>query len=457
MRITLEDIFNISGAVIYYPDLYKSVTSVSIDTRTIKKNSLFVAIKGKNFDGHDYVNEAVKKGAIAVIVNNRKINSFDNLKIPIIAVRNTKIAYGELARSWRKKLKAKVISITGSNGKSTTKEFLSQILSLKYKVIATTSNNNNDIGVPLTIFNANESTEILVLEHGTNHFGEIEYTAKIALPDISLITNIGLSHLEFFKDKKGVLKEKLALFNNTNSNGTIIINADDKLLSKYKTKLAHTTYGFNTKSEVKASKLGTTLDGREKIKITTNKYSFEVELPFLGEANSKNYLAAIAIALKLNFTKKEILSATSRIIPLQKRLQKKEFTNFIIIDDTYNSNPDSVRNALKVMQNFKLRENKIIILGDMFELGKESKKYHTDLVQEIKKIKNCSVYSIGKNMTMLDSELGKNLKYHKHFNSRKSLENYLQKLNLQDSVILVKGSRGMKMEQFVNLLEKRAS
>ena len=208
MRITLEDLFNIPTAVIYNPDAYKSAAAVFIDSRQVKKKSIFVAIKGKNFDGHDFVKEAVKKGAGAIIINKRKLSEFDELDLPVITVSNTTHAYGELARIWRKKLKAKVISITGSNGKTSTKEILSEILSEKYKVHKTTANNNNHIGVPLTILSAPSGCEVVVLEHGTNHFGEIEYTAKIAQPDYSLITNIGSGHLEFLKDKKGVYKGK---------------------------------------------------------------------------------------------------------------------------------------------------------------------------------------------------------------------------------------------------------
>ena len=159
MKFTLEDIFNIPTAVIYEPDKYKSVTSVSIDTRSIKKNSLFVAIKGKNFDGHNYINEAVRKGASAIVAQYKKVNELDNIKVPIIAVRNTQTAYGEIAKIWRNKFSTKVISITGSNGKTTTKEILSHLLESKFKVHKTVANNNNQIGVPLTILSAPQNVD----------------------------------------------------------------------------------------------------------------------------------------------------------------------------------------------------------------------------------------------------------------------------------------------------------
>jgi len=457
MRITLEDIFNLSTAVIYNPDLYKSVTSVSIDTRTIKKNSLFVAIKGKNFDGHNYIKDAVNKGATAIVVSNRKLNTLDDFNISVISVRNTKTAYGELANIWRKKLKAKVISITGSNGKTTTKEITKQLLSAKYKVHSTYSNNNNEIGVPLTILSAPKNTEVVVLEHGSNHFGEIEYTAKIAEPDLALITNIGNSHIEFLKNEKGVLKEKTALFDNVKNTGKVFINNDDKLLSSikknYKNKI---TYGFTGKPDVKGKKIGFTNDGYGKLEIKYKTAKLQVTLPLLGEANTANYLSSVAIATELGLTKKQITDATKKIKQIPGRLEKKEFKEFTIIDDTYNSNPESVKNALLVLTQNKTRKNKIVIIGDMFELGETAKKKHADLAKEINKAKINTVLTIGKNSKYINEGLNKNISDKKHFATRSQLKKHIEKMELKDSIILVKGSRGMKMEEFVEILEKRA-
>ncbi len=458
MRITLEDIFNLSTAVIYYPDLYKSVTSVSIDTRTIKKNSLFVAIKGKNFDGHNYVKDAIKKGATAIVVSNRKLNLLKNVTVPIISVRNTKIAYGELASIWRSKFKTKVISITGSNGKTSTKEISKQLLKEKYKVHSTYSNNNNEIGVPLTILTTPKNCEVLILEHGSNHFGEIEYTAKIAKPDYALITNIGNSHIEFLKNKNGVLKEKTALFNNVHENGKVLINNDDDLLKKIKTNYKKkTTFGFKGKVEVRGKTLGVTKDSKQKIEIKYNNTKLEIALPLLGKSNAYNYLAAVTIAKEFGLTKKQITEATKKINQISKRLEKKEYKKVTIIDDTYNSNPESVKNALIVLQQNKVRKNKIAVLGDMFELGKDSEKKHQDLAKEINKAKINTVLTIGKNTKLLNEALNKNIKTKKHFSTRKALKEFLKKMELNDSIVLVKGSRGMKMEEFVEILEKRAA
>ena len=329
MKITLEDIFSISTAVIYEPDKYKSITSVSTDTRIIKKNSLFVALKGKNFDGHNYINEAVKKGAIAVVVQHRKLKELNNIDVPIIAVQNTLNAYGEIARIWRNKHSAKVISITGSNGKTTTKEIVSHLLSCKYKVHKTIANNNNQIGVPLTILTAPNDADFIVLEHGTNHFGEIEYTAKIAQPDYAVITNIGNSHTQYLESKEKVFVEKTELFKNIKSGGIVFINNDDPLLRKFKLKnISKITYGTKGKCDIKGLILSTNKDAALSVEVNGFNKKIKVSLPLLGKYNVKNFLTAVAIAFKIGISPKEIEKETKTLIPVKGRLQKKKFKQF---------------------------------------------------------------------------------------------------------------------------------
>ncbi|MEE9429846.1 MAG: UDP-N-acetylmuramoyl-tripeptide--D-alanyl-D-alanine ligase [Melioribacteraceae bacterium] len=458
MQITLEDIFNIPTAVIYNPDLYKSVSSVSIDTRSLKKKSLYVAIKGERFDGHKYVEEAVSKGASAVLISNRKLKLFNKLSVPIITVQNTKKAYGELAHIWRNKLNAKIISITGSNGKTSTKEITRQLLSSKFRVHSTLANNNNDIGVPLTLFSTPRSTELVVLEHGTNHFGEIEYTAKIARPDIAIITNIGNSHIEYLKNKKGVLEEKLELFNNVKDGGKVLINNDDVLLAKQKEKFKNkSVYGFTGRVNIKGSKKGYAPDGNEKINVKYKKLSIDITLPLLGESSAKNFLSALAICIEVGLTKTQIISRVKKVKQISKRLEKKDFKKFVIIDDTYNANPESVSNAITVLSKYKSKKNKIAILGDMGELGKDAVKFHKDIAKEINVNKINMVLSIGNNSKHLFSKLNKSVGVKKHFTKRNTMKEFINKMDLADSVILVKGSRYMKMEDFVEVLEKRAA
>ena len=298
--ITLNDLFNLPTASIYCPDGYKSAAHVTIDSRKVQPNSIFVAIKGEKFNGHDFVDEALAKGANAVVINEGELKKYENSEGTIVTVENTVYALGDLANVWRNKLSAKVIGITGSNGKTTTKEMLSVLLAERFKVQATVGNNNNHIGVPLTIFSCSSQHQILIAETGTNHFGEIAYSAKILQPNFALITNIGASHLEYLKDLQGVRKEKISLFDETKKNkGLVFINFDDSRLNSLTTKYRNISFGFDNGADVQASMKGCTKDGRIILRIHNKKTTIECVSSLLGEHNAKNLIAAIAVALKL--------------------------------------------------------------------------------------------------------------------------------------------------------------
>ncbi|MDP2038600.1 MAG: UDP-N-acetylmuramoyl-tripeptide--D-alanyl-D-alanine ligase [Ignavibacteria bacterium] len=457
LKITLEDLFNLPSAVIYNPDGFKPISKVEIDSRKVKKGCLFVAIKGEKFDGHDFVLTAIRNGAQAVIVNKKKIKKFDSLDVTIIAVEDTTKAYGDIANIWRRKLKAKVVAITGSNGKTTTKEMIATLLAEKYNVVKTLANNNNHIGVPLTILSADEKCDVIVLEQGTNHFGEIAYSAKISQPDFALMTNIGDSHLEFLKNREGVYKEKSALFAETNMNGgTILINSDDAVISSHTQDFkCIISYGFNGKTSVKGEILGYTDDGRTNVQITSGKIKIEAALPVYGEANAKNFLSAVVVALILGLTKKQILDGVKKFAPVHGRFEVKKFKNAVVIDDTYNASPASVKSAIDTMNKIKTYKNKIVVLGDIFELGNQSVKIHKELEKVFKPAKNLVVLTVGTMMQHLVKELRKKKIRSIHFFLREALSLYLQYEEIENSVILVKGSRGMMMEEFVNILEKR--
>ncbi len=457
VKITIEDLFNIPSAEIYNPDAYKSLSKVEIDSRKVKKGSLFVAIKGEKFDGHDFVKDALKKGAAAVIIDSKKFKKFSSLEIPVITVNDTTKAFGELAKIWRNKLSAKVISITGSNGKTTVKEMTAALLAEKYNVIKTEANNNNHIGVPLTILSADEKCEVLILEQGTNHFGEIPYSAKISQPDLSLITNIGDAHLEFLKSQEGIFKEKSALYDETNKHGgTVFLNMDDQIISKkagqYKSKV---TYGFKGKVDVKGKIVGYTEDGRTEILIIYKDKKIKTVLPLYGESNAKNFLAASAIALKLGLTPKQIINGVKNFKAVHGRLDVMKFKNAVLIDDTYNASPASVISAIELVKKIKTFEKKLFVLGDMYELGKNSPTIHKELAKLFSADKNLTVLTTGNIMKHMHSELRKNKVRSIHFYLREALALYLKYEEIENSVILVKGSRGMKMEEFENILETR--
>jgi UDP-N-acetylmuramoyl-tripeptide--D-alanyl-D-alanine ligase len=456
LKITIEDLFELPTSEILNPDVFKHADYVSADSRNIKPGALFVALKGENFDGHDFVAGAVKKGASAVVIENRFLNRFDKINTTIVTVDDTTKAFGDLAAIWRKKLKASVISITGSNGKTSTKDMLAAILSEKFVTVKTPANNNNHIGVPLTIFDANEKCEALVLEQGTNHFGEIEYSAGISKPDYALITNIGDSHLEFLVNKEGVYKEKAALFNAAVKNkGVCFVNIDDPVIKKNSKNIKNKiTYGFTGKPAVKGEILGYTADGKSILSVSYKEKEVIVELPVYGAANAKNFLAVCAVAFKLGLTASEIIAGTRKLQGTKGRLQTSKFKKFMMFDDTYNSNPTSVEAALEVMENITAYNKKVIVLGDMLELGAKAEKLHKDLYKVIPNRKNYAVFTIGKLMENLNKSLKNNIEK-KHFRSRNELKSFLKKYALDGSAVLVKGSRGMKMEEFANIIAER--
>ncbi len=371
----------------------------------------------------------------------------------MLRIRTT--ALGDIAKVWRKKLSTKIIGITGSAGKTSTKEMLATILSEKFSINKTVLNNNNHIGVPLTIFSTNNSHDFLVAELGTNHFGEIKYTADIASPDYALITNIGNSHLEYLKNKKGVLKEKKALFEATISNkGFLFINNDDVLLKNededYSKRI---TFGFKDEPDCKGEIKNYSDEGKPIINIKYKNKKLETIFPLYGEQNAKNFLAAAVVAFKVGLNKEEILSALNKIKPVEKRLNVKKFNDLILIDDTYNANPESMRYSISLLPKIKSFKRKIIVLGDMFELGNEEIKLHQSLTSIIKKNKVDEIFLLGKRMKYLFAELAKQKINSIHFESRDELKSFIGKKDFKDSVILVKGSRGMKMEEFVNVIE----
>ena len=455
-RVTLniEDFFEIPTAEIFNPDEIKPIRRITIDSREVEKGSLFIAIKGNRFDGHSFVRSAVQNGASMLLINKKRISEFDDIDLPIITVKNTTKALGEIAGLWRKKLKAKIIGITGSNGKTSTKDMLATLLNEKFKVNKTEKNNNNHIGVPITLLASNEKHDVLVAELGTNHFGEIAYSAEILQPDLALITNIGNSHLEYLKSRKGVLKEKIALFDETENNkGKIFINFDDPLLKNLRKKYNNcTVFGFKKNVGVKGKILNYTDDGRPVVEIKYRNKKMINTLPLYGEQSANNYLAATSVALSLGLTNEQIKRGTGKIKSTEGRLNVKRCNNFLMIDDTYNASPDSTRAAIELVARIKTYERKVLILGDMFELGKNKIKLHRDLSSVIKKSGIDELYTIGTGMKALHAKLSNNILIKKHFRTRKSLQKFISNYDPKNTVILVKGSRGMRMEEFANAI-----
>ena len=439
--MSLRDIAEVLSAKHVGQDI--QVNGISTDTRTIQGGELFVALKGPNFDGHAFIKEALSKGAVACLVED-KVDA-ENL----IITGNTHHALGLLAKAWREKFTHPVIAITGSNGKTTVKEMIASIFSQKNTVMATHGNLNNDIGVPLTLFRLNDRYDAAVIEMGANHPGEIDYLTKIVLPGIAVITNIGAAHLEGFGSIKNTAKAKGEIFNGLAENEFAIINSDDAFSEYFKditTAYKVTSFGVKNNADVMGEWQS---DGQGSLlKINTPEGQCSVKLKLLGRHNVMNALAAIAATISAGVPLEQIVKGLEALQPVNGRLQMKPgLNNSRVIDDTYNANPASLHAALNVLHDFSGK--RFLALGDMGELGANTVELHIDAGNYAKQVGVDSLFSYGKLAEQAAKEFGDNgYSYDKHEDMITALRNELS----QDVTLLVKGSRSMRMENVVNAL-----
>ena len=442
------------------------VKGISIDSRTIKKNEAFVAVKGPNFNGHDFINQAIKKEASCIIKAQSVKRKVQN-EITLIEVKDTQKALGDIAHFMRKKFNIPVIAVTGSNGKTTTKEMIAWVLSKKFKVLKNEGTKNNQIGLPLALFNLNYKYDIAVLELGTNHFGEIEYLARLCLPNIGIIANIGPAHLEYLGNLKGVLREKYALIENLEKPRLAILNADDTLLKRQVLKKIKKPFiiGFGIKNQcdffaASIKSCGEKLEflvnpvrnNNSKSKISNGvnrKYKFTLNTP--GYYNIYNALAAITVARIFGMEYKDIALRLADFNFPEGRLKVITLNKIRFIDDTYNSNPFSLRQALEALDNFRTKGRKIFVMGDMLELGRQRELFHYQAGNQVAKV--CDAFiTVGK-LSKLAADSAKtfgfDIKNIFTCESCQEARNILfNKLSpKQDDVVLVKGSRLMKMEE----------
>ena len=425
--------------------LKRKFHAISINSKKIKKDDIFIAIKGLNFDGHDYINEAFKNGAIAAIISDE-----EKISKNTILVNDTKKSLADISSLFLMKFKPFVIGITGSNGKTTTKELIKSILDSNYgtnKILATQANYNNDIGLPLTIFNLNSEHSHIVLEMGMNHPKEISYLANIAPPNFAVITNIGEAHIENFKNREAIANEKKDILRNLKAEGTAILPKDSEFFNFLVKDLKNVkvlSFGMSKDADISCELLD-----HKKILIKTPKYDLEIKSKLLGHNNISNILAAVTCAYQLKINPTKIKEGIENITPIPSRLELKEGKKrAAIIDDTYNANPSSFLSAIEVLNEFPGK--KILVIGDMAELGENSRIYHQELSRSIKETKIDITLGLGKYTKEIITLLGRNNTW---FRSKDDLVKHLYSC-MKGSTILVKGSRSMKMEEIVKKLIK---
>ncbi|VAW61128.1 UDP-N-acetylmuramoyl-tripeptide--D-alanyl-D-alanine ligase [hydrothermal vent metagenome] len=419
-------------------------SSVSTDTRNIEPGDLYIALQGENFDGHNYIDQALQAGAVAAIVHKDIAQN-----LPYIKVEDTRKALGALSALWRQSFNGKVVAITGSNGKTTVKEMLAAILSEQGEVLATQGNFNNDIGLPLTMLHM-KNEDYGVIEMGANHIGEIAYLTSLAQPDIAVITNAGASHLEGFGSLEGVAIAKGEIYQGLSEDGVAVINKDDSF-SEYWHSICDciniVTFSMCDKTSNVYGEWVQKEQGVE-LKVYACGEVFSVQLKLHGRHNAMNALAAICVAHVFSVASEKIITALSRFEPVKGRLNiHRVNTQFCVIDDSYNANPASLEAGINVLKS--LPGEHWLVMGDMGELGKDEKRLHFSAGIKARELGVDCLLATGNASRAAVEAFGEKARF---FESRDELVSYIKQSRQQELGVLVKGSRFMHMENIVESL-----
>lgn len=442
----LSDIATAVGGRLVGADV--RIESVDTDSRRILAKQLFVAIKGERFDGNTFAQEALNQGAAAVLISDEALHVQ-----PAVLVSDTRLALGKLAHYWRQQLNAPVAAITGSNGKTTTKEMLLAILTVAagsdVAVHATQGNLNNDIGMPLTLLKATAQHQYNVLEMGMNHLGEIAYLTHIAQPNVAVINNAGTAHIGELGSRENIAKAKGEIFEGLTTDGIAVINADDAFADYWRSlNASRKVITFALKGTADVTAQYTALANANQIKLTTPSGSVEFKLPILGVHNVYNALAASAAAVALGVSNAHIAQGLASFTGVHGRLEYKQgFNSAVLIDDTYNANPDSMKAAIHVLAH--LDTTRVFVMGDMGELGADAAAMHRMVGEYAREHQVAHFFTLGDNSLQASLAFGAPAQ---HFNDVETLASHVKSLMKQGVTVLVKGSRFMKMERVVGLL-----
>lgn len=421
--------------------LYQQHSTICTDTRNISTNALFFALKGENFNANLFAQDAINKGCAFAVVDDKTLS--DNPKC--IIVENVLDTLQKLANFHRKQLNIPFIGITGTNGKTTTKEIINAVLSKKYAVVATKGNLNNHIGVPLTILSVTKNTEIAIIEMGANHPGEIKELCNIADPDFGIITNIGKAHLEGFGSYEGVINTKNELYKFiAEKQGKLFVNNDNPLLVNLSEKTNRIFYGTNATNCFSNARICTS-DTFLKVEIPIDKQWLAIKSNLVGSYNFENINAAICIGKYFKVSNELIKSAIEKYMPSNNRSQIIKTESNTIIMDAYNANPSSMEAALINFSQTALPD-KILIIGDMRELGADAQAEHSKIISLIESLEFNSTIFVGEVFCALAS------KQHFCFPNSETAANWLNENKMKNKSILIKGSRGIQLEKVLKVL-----
>lgn len=432
------------------------VSNIVIDSRKAGKDSAFVAIVGENLDGHNFINLAINQGCKTIIKNKNNNVDIENKEVNVIEVSDTEIALGDIAKFYKNKFKIPFIAVTGSVGKTTTRDMVYSTISAKYNSLKNVGNLNNQFGVPLTLFNLNKEHECAVIEMGMSGFNEIEYLANIVNPQIGIISNIGYSHVEHLGSRDGIFKAKMEIATNFDENSLLIVNGDDDCLKTLKTKVLVyklRTFGFDKDNDIYCESYEMDEESINFVAVINGKKE-EFFIPTVGKHNIYNAMAAILVGLNINMTIEEIKDGLKNFQCTKNRLDIIKKDKLTIIDSVYNASIDSMSAALNILGRYENR--RVAILGDMFEMGEFAEFGHRQVGKAA--LGNIDIMiAIGKDSEFIVKELKENNMNENnlyHFETKEEAIENLDNIIKDDDVILVKASRGMNLEKVVEYLNK---
>ncbi|MEW6026378.1 MAG: UDP-N-acetylmuramoyl-tripeptide--D-alanyl-D-alanine ligase [Planctomycetota bacterium] len=447
----LHEIINaVKGEIRNYKPLL--IDHISTDSRTITKDGLFIALKGDRFDGHNFLTQAIKQGAAAVLVS-RIPEDIKDAEIPVVKVKDTLLALGDIAGCYRRRLTVPVIAVGGSNGKTTTKDMIAHILSKKAIAAKSYKSFNNFIGLPLTIFSADRKTDYLVAEVGTNKPGEIKYLSKILKPDIAVITNISATHLDGLKNPEGVFKEESQLFRTLKSGAIAVFdpsNKDLKRLAEY-AEYKSVTFGIDSDADVTARDVKTSQDGIG-FTIFKGESHYECFIPVLGSWNIKNALAAFAVAQLLGLRPEDICRALKDFKLPEMRMDRRLKGGVTFINDAYNANPVSVGLAIDELSAMETAGRKILVFGEMRELGRYSRRFHEEAAGVIASSRIDLLIIVGKDTRYTANKLSRIGSWDKrmlYYETVYEAISSLKKILKPGDTVLLKGSRANALEKII--------
>lgn len=433
------------------------ITEISTDTRNLPKGCLFIAIKGERFDGHTFIEKAIEAGAAAAV------SEYQVGECPCVVTESTRLALLKIAAYYRRKFPTILVGITGSVGKTTTKEMIALTLSEKYNTLKTQGNLNNEIGLPKTLFNLTSEHEAAVIEMGMNHFGEIDRLTNTAAPTMAVITNIGFSHIENLGTQEGILKAKLEILNGMEADAPLIVNGDDPYLAPLKKSLDRPVYLYGMENEECDFKA---VNINEKDGVTTfellwvdtisedecKSRGIKLEIPCVGVHNVMNAAAAFAVGILNGLSPEEICSALKKYKPdgMRQNIVRKGDNTVII--DCYNASPDSMKATLRVLSGMECKGRKIAVLGDMLELGEASERLHRLVGDQVSEYRPDMLFCYGKEAAYIADQAQKSgISVFSSENREEITEKIKQYIKPEDA-ILFKASRGMKLEEIINKL-----